>query len=125
MKYLGHYLIHHKGWMDAALELSLILDENNVARAYRYTTTNEISVPPTKLPIRRRTEFEIIPGTAIAYEPDYEEVNRVDGMDFYRSLEREHVSYTHGLGYYFTWELSPPRGNTLSPWDRSARVRQL
>lgn len=112
MKYLGHYLIHHKGWMDVALELGVILDENNVAREARYTTSNEICIPPTQLPI---------PGRHGAYEM----VNRVDGMDFYGDLEPNSISYTHGLGFYFTWELSTPRGSTLTPWDKSARVRQL
>jgi len=121
MKYLGHYLIHHKGWMDVALELSQILDEQNIAREFRYTVSNEITVPQTIVPLRSTTVLDVVPAGEIIYQNiACKNVNRVDGMDFYRSLEQAVMSTTHGLSAYFTWELAPAGGHTLTQWDKSA-----
>ena len=88
MKNLGHYYIHYTDPMAIAIELNTILDEQNVANKYRYTVSNEVHILVT---------------------------TRICGMDFYGDFDPDVVSYTTGLGHYFTWELRAQEGHTREP----------
>ncbi len=110
MKYLGHYLIHHAHHeaIDIATELGTILDENNVASGNRYAFSD--------------------------FEMGYTMLN---GIRFYSRvrlvryyIERPISVFTempdtepwscNGLDAYFTWELRPSKGYTLTTEDKSA-----
>jgi len=117
MKYLGHYLIHHTGWMDVALELGTILDELNIARNERrytvYTHKGFFGMA------------SLIDGMIMYYREHMEEKHVINGVEV--------KNYTHGHGVWFSWEVKARDGHTLAPakstsfdlWPKYPTCKQL
>ncbi len=92
MHNLGHYIIHETTMLRIVLELGTILDINNVGRDHRYLIS----------PLTFGWDTDRWRGGS-----PLGRITMINGIELYGDLEPHHVSFCHGLGSFFTWELGP------------------